>query len=140
MTEPTIPSSLPVSALIGDRVARVAAHAMLFEVAEAMAAAGVGALVVGDLDRPSGIVTERDLAGALAARRDPATTTAGDIAHTSLVWCDAEATVAEVAAEMMTAYVRHVLVEEDGRLVGVVSVRDLLGVYASGDADATVTW
>ena len=140
MTEPTIPSSLPVSALIGDRVARVEAGAMLFEVAEAMAAAGVGALVVGDLDRPSGIVTERDLAGALAARRDPATTTAGDIAHTSLVWCDAEATVAEVAAEMMTAYVRHVLVEEDGRLVGVVSVRDLLGVYASDDADATVTW
>jgi CBS domain-containing protein len=140
MTEPTIPSSLPVSALIGDRVARVEADAMLFEVAEAMAAAGVGALVVGDLDRPSGIVTERDLAGALAARRDPATTTAGDIAHTSLVWCDAEATVAEVAAEMMTAYVRHVLVEEDGRLVGVVSARDLLGVYASDDADATVSW
>jgi CBS domain-containing protein len=140
MTEPTIPSSLPVSALIGDRVARVGAHAMLFEVAEAMAAAGVGALVVGDLDRPSGIVTERDLAGALAARRDPATTTVGEIAHTSLVWCDAEATVAEVATEMMTAYVRHVLVEEDGRLVGVISVRDLLGVYASGDADATVTW
>jgi CBS domain-containing protein len=140
MTEPTIPSSLPVSALIGDRVARVGAHATLFEVAGAMAAAGVGALVVGDLDRPSGIVTERDLAGALAARRDPATTTVGDIAHTSLVWCDAQATVAEVATEMMTAYVRHVLVEEDGRLVGVVSVRDLLGVYASGDADATVTW
>ena len=140
MTEPTIPSSLPVSALIGDRVARVGPGATLYEVAEAMAAAGVGALLVGDLDRPSGIVTERDLAGALAARRDPATTTAGDIAHTSLVWCDAEATVAELAAEMMTAYVRHVLVEEDGRLVGVVSARDLLGVYASGDADATVTW
>jgi CBS domain-containing protein len=140
MTDSAIPSSLPISALIGDRVARVGAHATLFEVAEAMAAAGVGALVVGDLDRPSGIVTERDLAGALAARRDPATTRAGDIAHTSLVWCDAEATVAEVAAEMMTAYVRHVLVEEDGRLVGVVSARDLLGAYASGDADATVTW
>jgi CBS domain-containing protein len=115
-------------------------RATLHEVADAMAAAGVGALVVGDLDQPSGIVTERDLAGALAARLDPATTRAGDIAHTSLVWCDAEATVAEVATEMMTAYVRHVLVEEDGRLVGVVSARDLLGAYASDDADATVTW
>jgi CBS domain-containing protein len=56
------------------------------------------------------------------------------------VWWDAEATVPEVAAEMMTAYVRHVLVEADGRLVGVVSARDLLGVYASGDAETTVTW
>jgi CBS domain-containing protein len=140
MTGPTLPSSLPISALIGDRVARVGPRATLHEVADAMAAAGVGALVVGDLDQPSGIVTERDLAGALAARLDPATTRAGDIAHTSLVWCDAEATVAEVATEMMTAYVRHVLVEEDGRLVGVVSARDLLGAYASDDADATVTW
>jgi len=39
-----------------------------------------------------------------------------------------------VANEMMDRYVRHVLVEEDGRLVGVVSARDLLGVYATGAA------
>jgi CBS domain-containing protein len=64
MTEPTIPSTLSVSKLVGDRVARVGAGATLDEVADAMAAAGVGALVVGDLDQASGIVTERDLAGA----------------------------------------------------------------------------
>jgi CBS domain-containing protein len=32
---------------------------------------------------------------------------------------------------MMAEYVRHVLVGEDDRLVGVVSARDLLGAYAS---------
>ena len=31
---------------------------------------------------------------------------------------------------MMEQYVRHVLLEEEGRLVGIVSARDLLGVYA----------
>ena len=31
---------------------------------------------------------------------------------------------------MMEEYVRHVLLEEDGRLVGIVSARDLLGAYA----------
>ena len=45
----------------------------------------------------------------------------GGIANTSLVWCDVEATIAEVAGRMMESYVRHVLVEDDGRLVGVVS-------------------
>ena len=66
---------------------------------------------------------------------DPATTRASDVAHRTLVWCDAEATVTEVATEMMECYIRHVLVEEDGRLVGIVSARDLLGAYASGDTD-----
>jgi CBS domain-containing protein len=33
----------------------------------------------------------------------------------------------------MERYVRHVLIEEDGRLVGIVSARDLLGAYASGE-------
>jgi CBS domain-containing protein len=35
---------------------------------------------------------------------------------------------------MMEHYVRHVLLEEDGRLVGIVSMRDLLGAYAAADA------
>jgi CBS domain-containing protein len=30
----------------------------------------------------------------------------------------------------MEQYVRHVLLEESGRLVGIVSARDLLGAYA----------
>jgi CBS domain-containing protein len=41
--------------------------------------------------------------------------------------------MAEVAEEMMDCYVRHVLVEDGGRLVGIVSARDLLGAYVSAD-------
>ena len=83
--------------------------------------------------RAEAIVSERDLVIALAGRRDPATTTAADIANDTLVWCDAEAPIAEVAELMMTRYVRHVLVERDGRLVGIVSARDLLGAFAGGE-------
>jgi CBS domain-containing protein len=36
---------------------------------------------------------------------------------------------------MMDRYVRHVLVEEDGSLVGIVSARDVLGAYAAADVD-----
>jgi CBS domain-containing protein len=32
---------------------------------------------------------------------------------------------------MMEQYVRHVLVERDGKLVGIVSSRDLLGAFAA---------
>jgi CBS domain-containing protein len=137
MTETNPAGAITMSALIGDQIARVAADASLYAVADALEAAGVGALVMGDGDRPSGIVSERDLVHALAARRDPATTRASDIAHTTLLWCDEDSTVAEVAEEMMANYIRHVLVEVDGRLIGVVSARDLLGVYAAGELEPT---
>ena len=129
--------SMRVSVLIGAPIARVAPDATLEDVAEAMVAAGVGALVISDDpgDGAAGIVSERDLVGSLAKREDPASTRASDVGHTTLVWCDAEATVAEVATQMMECYIRHVLVEEDGRLVGVVSARDLLGAYASDESD-----
>jgi CBS domain-containing protein len=44
--------------------------------------------------------------------------------------------VGEVAARMMESYVRHVLVRHRGRLVGVVSARDLLGAYATDEMAA----
>lgn len=132
---------LPVSALGADDVARIGTDATLLEVADALGASEIGALVVGDGGAVEAVVSERDLARALAARRDPATTHAIDIANTNLVWCDATATVGDVANEMMDRYVRHVLLEEDGCLVGIVSARDLLGAYtAAGTGTAEDTW
>lgn len=134
MTEIVDRFGVPVLTLAADTVARIAADATLHEVADALAAGEVGALVIGDGDAAEGIVSERDVVRALADRKDPATTSAADIAHRELIWCDASATIAEVAIEMMEQYVRHVLVEENGKLVGIVSARDLLGAYASADA------
>jgi CBS domain-containing protein len=136
MTITSTSGALPVTAVAGGPVAGVPGDATLLDVADALAAAGIGALVVGSADRPAGIVTERDLVAALADRRDPAATTAADVAHATLVWCDATATIAEVAEVMMERYVRHVLIEDEGRPVGIVSARDLLGAYAAGDAGA----
>jgi CBS domain-containing protein len=126
--------SMAVATFATEAVARVASDADLWDVTEEMVQADVGALAVDTGDGVSGIVSERDLVRALATRRDPATTKALDIASTGLVWCDAESTVAEVAEEMMEHWVRHVLVEEDGRVVGIVSARDLLGAYAAAES------
>jgi CBS domain-containing protein len=127
--------ALPVSTLAADVVARVAEDANLWEIAEALVEADVGALavVVDDEEDVQGVVSERDLVRALATRQDPSSTTARAIAHTRLVWCDADSTVADVAEQMMERYVRHVLVEHDGRVAGIVSARDLLGAYAAAE-------
>jgi CBS domain-containing protein len=135
MSEPSAVGATPVSTLISDTVARIPPDATLVEVARALTDGDIGALVVGTADEVVGIVSERDLVRGLAGARDPSTTRAGDVASTELLWCDATATVAEVAERMMEHYVRHVLLEEDGRLVGIVSARDLLGAYAAADMD-----
>jgi CBS domain-containing protein len=135
MTDTIDAGGIPVSTLIADTVTHIDAGATLHEVADALAAGDMGSVVIGPADGVESVVTERDIVRALAARKDPATTRAADIATSTLIWCDATATIAEVAQEMMDHYVRHILVEEDGRLLGIVSARDLLGAYAAADAD-----
>ena len=134
MTGISSPGSIPISTITGDPVARVAADATIADVAEALVTCDVGAIVVGDDARPAALVSERDIVRAIANGKDPAAVAAIDIASTKLVWCDAEASVNQVAARMMDRYIRHILVERDGALAGIVSARDLLGVYSS-DAD-----
>lgn len=131
MTDISSAGLTPISTITGDQVARVAAEATVAEVAKAMVAHDVGAIVVGHEERPAALCSERDVVRLVAAGQDPATVAAADIASTKLVWCDSEATVDQVVARMMDRYIRHVLVEHEGVLVGIVSARDLLGVLSS---------
>jgi CBS domain-containing protein len=134
------PAHVPVGALAADNVMRIAAEATLFEIADLLHDNDIGALVVGT-DAVTGVVSERDVVRALSERRDPATTTASELTTGQPVWCDASATVSEAAMEMADRWVRHLLIEQDGKLIGIVSARDLLGMcfgieeVLGGDAD-----
>ena len=86
----------------------------------------VSALPVVEHDRLVGIVTERDITRAVAEETDPATTTVAEIMtqHPLIAAPDDEAET--VAMRMLEHGIRHAPVVENNRLVGVVSVRDLL--------------
>ncbi len=135
MAKPLAVGATPISELVEDTVLRVLPETSLEGVADLLAAGEIGALIVGDDNEVAGIVSERDLVHAVAQRKDLKSTRAIDIAKSRLVWCDITATIAEVAVEMMEHYVRHVLVEDGGRFVGIVSARDLLGAYATASTD-----
>lgn len=123
--------SISVADLVGDTVIRVPHDATVAMVAETIAEAGIGAVVVGDEDRPVALVSERDVIRVVAAHQDPASVPAVEVASTNLVWCEASDTVEQVAVRMTDRHIRHILVESSGVLVGIVSARDLLGVYAA---------
>ena len=91
----------------------------------------VGALVVVDgLDskRPIGIVTDRDLVLALIAEGlDPEVFTAGDIMSVELVTANSELDAMDAVQLMRANRLRRiVIVDDDGRLAGIVSMEDLL--------------
>ena len=123
-----------IALFMTDQVVTVSPSASLLAAAEELVADEVGLLLVGTMDDVRGVISERDLVRALGRGLDPGTTPVTDVAHTRLVWCSVRATVREAGLVMMTEYVRHVLIEDGGRLVGIVSARDLLGAYVS---DAT---
>lgn len=123
----------PIAEVFAEEVVFVAPEATLVQVARELSEANVGVVLVGHGGKPIGVISERDVVHALAEGRDPVATPAGEVAHSKLLWCDVTSTVAEVTAEMMEHYIRHVLVERDGVFAGVVSVRDLLGAYAAED-------
>jgi CBS domain-containing protein len=130
--KPSAPAaSIAIETLIGARVIRVPVGATVADVAKAIADNNVGAVVVGDDERPGALVSERDVVRVVAGGRDPAEVAAREIASTSLVWCEVDDTVEEAAIRMTDREIRHLLVGRDGALAGIVSARDLLGVYAT---------
>jgi CBS domain-containing protein len=104
-------------------------------VAQVMRKHHVGALVVIDAaekSRPVGIVTDRDLVLELMAEGlDPAVFTAGDIMSVDLVLASPDMDAMD-AVQLMNAHQlrRLVIADSAGRLVGIVTMEDVLGLLA----------
>lgn len=100
-------------------------------VAQLMRRHHIGALVVVDAlekTRPVGIVTDRDLVLELMAESlDPAVFTAGDIMSVDLVLASPEMDAMEAVQLMKQHRLRRlVITDAQGRLVGIVTMEDVL--------------
>jgi CBS domain-containing protein len=88
--------------------------------------AGVGAVVVvEDMARIVGIVTERDILRAVAQRVRAAEARVRQWMTESVVTIEPETTVEDAAEMMFERNFRHLPVMKDGRLLGIVSLRRL---------------
>jgi CBS domain-containing protein len=106
----------------------VSADATLGEAAAAMAARGVGAVVVLQGESVAAILTERDVMKAVAAGKDgSAPVEEWMTAHPDTI--EPGDTTDHAASLMIHGGFRHLpVVEADGRVVGIVSIRDLMKV------------
>ena len=87
----------------------------------------VGLAPIVEGDRLVGTVTDRDIVTRVVAEgRDPGSTTVRDVASTDVVTVDPQQNLDEAMRLMARHQVRRLpVVEEDGRLVGVVSQGDI---------------
>ena len=97
------------------------------EVAKRMVAKDVGAVLVYENDRLSGILTERDVMRAVADGLDD-TTLVRDRMTANPETLDADDTTEHAAVLMIHGGFRHLPVVEQGDVVGVLSIRDLMRV------------
>ena len=97
------------------------------DAAKRMAELDVGALpICGEDDRLKGMLTDRDIVvKVLAAGKDPATTTAGELGEGKPVTIGADDSVDEALATMKDHKVRRLPVIDGHELVGIVSQGDL---------------
>ena len=117
-----------ILSLKGGDVATIEPTASLATAAAVLAERRIGALVVMDsADRVAGMLSERDIVRALAERGPAALDERLDRAMTrSVVTCTEAMTVDEIMRRMTASKFRHVPVVELGRLVGIVSIGDVV--------------
>lgn len=112
----------------GDDVATTTPDSTIRSVVATLAELKVGALVVSaDGDTIDGIISERDLVRGLAA--DDAglmQRTAADLMTADVVCCSPTSSIDELMGQMTQGRFRHVPVREDGSLVGIVSIGDIV--------------
>lgn len=99
----------------------------VFDALERMADKGIGALLVLQDDAIVGIVTERDYARKIALKgRTSALTQVRDVMTTSVMSIKPTQTSEECMALMTNNRLRHLPVVDHGRLIGLISIGDLV--------------
>jgi CBS domain-containing protein len=94
----------------------------------ALREAGTGTLAVMDGPIAAGILSERDVVHALADGADPDQVRVFDVMSKEPRYLTAGEDVAAAVDVMLDVGVRHLPVLDDGDVVGIVSMRDLMGV------------
>jgi predicted transcriptional regulator len=104
--------------------------ATVAKAAKVMCQEGVGSVIILQHNRPIGIVTEEDINCKVVAKDlKPSKVHVNDIMSTPLITVSADKTVGDAAQMMVKHRVRRLpVVDDDDRVIGIVTVRDLLTV------------
>lgn len=113
--------------MIDQEVTVIAKTATVLDAAQKMAQKRIGAVPVLDGDRIVGIFSERDIMTRVVAKNlNPGATTVEQVMTKDLVLGAPEESVEHVEQKMKQFNIRHLPIVHGNKLVGIISLRDLL--------------
>ena len=116
----------------GHDIWSIAPDATVYQALELMAAKNIGAVLVMEEGKLVGILSERDYARKVILKgKTSRDTPVRDIMTEHVVGVRAEQTIEECMALMTNMRIRHLPVIEDHRLVGVISIGDVVKAIIS---------
>jgi CBS domain-containing protein len=111
----------------GDRVWKVTKDSTVLEALQLMAEKGTASVVVMDGDKVSGIFTERDFARKVGLHeKKPSAVRVGEVMTGDLITLDPDDSVNQCMELMTENHIRHLPVLKDNRLVGIISIGDVV--------------
>lgn len=111
----------------GGAIHSIGPNATVFDAIQNMADRNIGALLVMDGERLAGIVSERDYTRKIALKgKQSKTTPVSEIMFTPVISATEESSVEECMRLMTEHRIRHLPIMEMGKVIGVVSIGDLI--------------
>ena len=124
----------PLSVLMRTTMETIASERTVLEAAQVMAEKRIGSLLVLEAEKIAGIVTETDLVRkVIAAGLSSSNTSVRAVMTYPLIQIDINRTVRDASRLMAEARIRHLAVTEDNKVVGLLSVRDLVKIVSVRD-------
>jgi len=128
---PAVESNLKVDDAMTPKVTMVDEDTLVEAAVGIMGQKRIGSVIVTRADHPIAIFTERDLLTKIIAADVSLKTRVGDVASSPLVAVSPDLSIHEAAKLMSEKHVRRLpVVASDGKMVGVVTARDLVEAYA----------
>jgi len=121
----------PLAVMMSRRILTASPSTTVVQAARTMSDAKIGALLVIEEDgRYIGIISETDLVRkVLAAERESSQVLVSEVMMAPIITIEIDRSAHEASDLMAERAIRHLAVTEDGRIVGMLSVRDLLRYF-----------
>lgn len=118
---------LTVKKIMAKTLEKVSIDITVKDIAGIMGEKSIGSVLVEQNTIPVGIVTETDIVRKVIAQDiSPHDTIAGKIMNSPIMTIDSGASIVEATDMMDRHHIRHLVVTEEGNLLGIISVRDLM--------------